>query len=89
MAKSTAEWEWVVSSKYCKYKATCSKFAGNAQISVLELANSFHLRKVLLQASVVPGALDTTTVAVILNISIKKEKQTKRGRQTKSMNEGI
>ena len=48
MAESTAEWEWVVSSKCCNYKATCSDFAGNTQISVLQLANSFHLRKALL-----------------------------------------
>ena len=48
MAESTAEWKWAISSKCCKYKATCSEFAGNTQISVLELANSFHLRKALL-----------------------------------------
>ena len=72
----------MVSSKYCKYKATCSKFAGNAQISVLELANSFHLRKVLLQASVVPGVLDTTTVAVIEHI-YKKRKTNKKGEANK------
>ena len=47
IAESTAEWERVVSSKCRKYKATCSKFVGNAQISVLEVANSFHLRKAL------------------------------------------
>ena len=48
MAEWTAEWEWVVSSKCGKYNATCSDFAGKAQISLLELANTFHLRKALL-----------------------------------------
>ena len=63
MAESTAEWEWVVSSKYCKYIATCSDFAGEAQITILELANTFHLRKALSQASAqVPSALDAMTV---------------------------
>ena len=40
MAESTAEWEWVLSSKCCKYNAACSDFAGKAQISLLELANT-------------------------------------------------
>ena len=92
------------------YKATCSKFAGNAQISVLELANSFHQRKALRDASVVPGALDVTTLdssldarllsdrslsslrqchRLLLNTFIRKRKKNKKGRQTKSMIEGI
>ena len=48
MTESTAEWEWVVSSKCSNYNATCSDFVGNAQISLLELANTFQLRKALL-----------------------------------------
>ena len=54
MAESTAEWEWVISRVSSR----------NAHISVLELANSNHLRKALLQAwaSLVPGGLDAMTI---------------------------